>query len=186
MKKATDPTPKAIPLAYEDVAHLADGSGELPADTAARLKVFIRCDDLEQVQQTWRLIGSHREELRRMAEDAGVELLVDAVFAFRILEQLRAEPWESPGDLLHPGIEVPYPQLISMATACAERAGSTEKAELLRLRERLVLALGNHLGGEEFVEGLIDRLLEVREEVAEEALEQLVEVYRNRRAVAAG
>ncbi len=135
------PTSKTIPLTHEDVAHLADGSGEHPADTAARLKVFIRCDDLERVQHTWRLIGSHHEELRRMAEDAGVELLVDAVFVFRILEQLRAESWKSPEDVLHPGVEVPYPPLIAMAGARAQRAGGAEKAELLRLRERLVLAL---------------------------------------------
>ena len=58
---ATDPTPKTIPLTLEDVAHLADGSGEHPDDTAARLKVFIRCDDPDRVRHTWRLIGSHRE-----------------------------------------------------------------------------------------------------------------------------
>ncbi len=181
-KTATDPTPKAIPLTYEDVAHLADGSGDLPADTAVRLQVFICCDDLERVQDTWRLIASHREELYQMADDADVELLVDAVFIFRILEQLRSEPWERPGDVLHPGIEVPYPQLISMAAAGAARAAGDEQAELLRLRERLVLALGNQLGSEKVVE----RLLEVREEVAEEALSQLVRVYRHRRAGAAG
>ncbi len=137
---ATDPT--AIPLTPEDVAHLADGTGEFPDDTAARLKVFIRCDDMERVQRTWHLIGSHLEELHRMAEDADVELLVDAIFVFRILEQLRSEAWESPGDVLHPRIEVPYPHLISLAGARAERAADAEKAELQQLRQRLLLAAG--------------------------------------------
>ncbi len=57
-KTATDPTPETIPLIHEDVAHLADGSREVPKDTAARLKVFIRCTDQDQVESTWRLIQS--------------------------------------------------------------------------------------------------------------------------------
>ncbi len=186
MPTKTTPDRGAIPLTPEDVAHLADASGELPDDTATRLQALIRCDDLERVEHTWPLIGAHLEALRQMAEDAGVELLVDAVFVLRIFERLRSEHWESPEDLLHPGVEMPYEQLISMAGALAERAVGAEKAELRHLKERLIAALGDQLGGEEFVKLLIDRLLEIREEVAEETLNHLVGLYRHRREAAAG
>ncbi len=175
------PSTTAPDLTPEDVAHFADASDELPDDTAVRLQAFICCDDPEQVHETWRLIRAHLEALRQMAEDAGVELLVDAIFIFRIFEQLRSETWESPGEVLLSGIDVPYRQVISMAGAHAERAEGTERAELLRLRKRLIAALGQQLGGGELADRLIDRLLEVGEEAAEETLSHLLEVYRQRR-----
>ncbi len=211
-KTVTPPPPEAIPLTLEDVAHLADGADELPDDTAARLKVFIRCNDLDRVRSTWRLIGAHLEELRRIAEDAGIELLVDAVFVFRILERLRSEAWESPGDVLHPRVEVPYSQLIALAGAQAKRAGDTEKTELLQLCERLrfasrssksrpaarpedirrevppaaisVRAPGKQPSAEMFLTLFLDLLLEIGEEAAEEALANLTAMYRQRRAFA--
>ncbi len=85
-----------------------------------------------------------------------------------------------------PGTEAPYQQLISMACAHAERAEGTEKAELLRLRQRLIAALGEQLGGDELVKRFIDRLLEVPEEAAEETLDHLLGLYRQRRKVATG
>ena len=186
MPTQTTPDSGAIPLTPEDVAHLADATGELPDDTATRLQTLIRCADLEQVERTWRLIGTHLKALGQMAEDAGVDLLVDAVFAFHLFERLRSEPWESPEDLLHPGVEMPYQQLISMAGALAERAAGAEKEELGHLRERLIVALGEQLGRERFVQLLIDRLLEIQEEVAESALGHLVGLYRQRRQAAGG
>ena len=96
---------------------------------------------------------------------------------------MRAESWESPEDVLHPGIEVPCRRLIAMISAQAERAGGAETADLLRLRKRLIAALGKQLGDEEFVKQLIDRLLEVGEEVAEETLSQLTGRYRQRRGL---
>ncbi len=120
-----------------------------------------------------------------MAEDAGVELLVDAVFVYRILERLRTETWESPGDVLHPGVEVPYPHLLSMAEAMAARAEADEGEELIELIEHLSVALGDQIGGQKLLDFLLGRLLEVGEETAEEALSQLVSNYRRRRAVAA-
>ncbi len=208
---ATDLT--AIPLTPEDVAHLADGTGELPDDTAARLKVFIRCNNRDRVWNTWCLIEIHLEELRRMAEDADVEFLVDAVFVFRILERLRSEAWESPGDVLHPRVEVPYPHLIALVRAQAERAGGTEKTKLLQLCERLrfaanrssrsrptsrpegirretppaaisVRAPGKQPSAEMFLTLFLDLLLEIGEEAAEEALANLTTMYRQRRAFA--
>ncbi len=163
------------------VAHFADASDEFPDDTAVRLQAFICCDDPEQVRQTRRQIRAHLAALRQMAEDAGVELLVDAIFVFRIFEQLRSETWESPGEVLLPGTEAPYQQLISMACAHAERGEGTERAELLRLRKRLIAALGQQLGGGELADRLIDRLLEVGEEAAEETLSHLLKLYRQRR-----
>ncbi len=126
-----------FPLTLEDVAHLADATGELPDDTAVRLRAFIRCDDPQRFERTWHLIRSHLEALRQMAGDAGVKMLVDAVFVFRIFERLRSEAWERPEDLLHRGVEVPYQELISMAGAHVERAEAAETAELERLIERL-------------------------------------------------
>ena len=178
-------TTEARPISFtlEDVAHFVDGAGELPKDTAARLRALIRCDDLNRVESTWDLIRAHRADLRRMADDAGVELLVDAVFVFRIFERLRSETWESPGDLLHDGVEVPYQQLIALVGAHAERAEGDERQELLRLKARLTAVVGDQLGSEGFVELLIDRLLEVGEELAEKTLDRVAETYRHRRAV---
>lgn len=59
-----------------------------------------------------------------------------------------------------------------------------ERAELLRLEERLVAALGEQLGGEELFKRLVDRLLEVGEEAAEKTLSYLVELYRRQRRAA--
>ncbi len=169
----------------EDVAHFADATGELPADTAVRLQAFVHGDDPKQDERTRRLIGSHLEALRQMAEDAGVEMLVDAVFVFRIFERLRSETWEKPDDVLHHGVEVPYKELISMAGAHAQRADAALKVELERLSQRLMIALGRQIRDQDFVELLIDRLLEVGEEAADEALSQVVALYRRRREVAA-
>ncbi|MCP3916541.1 MAG: hypothetical protein GY711_13365, partial [bacterium] len=42
--------------------------------------------------------------------------------------------------VLDPRLDVPYPELISMARAFAERTEGDEQAELLHLAERLTLA----------------------------------------------
>ena len=190
-KTVTDPapkdvTPKGIGLTLEDIALLADGTGNIPDDTAIRLQALICCNDLKLIQRTWRRIASHLEELHEMAEYAGVELLADGLYVFRILEQLRSKTWESTSDVLDPRLDVPFQELIAMARAFADRADGHEKAELQQLGERLVIAVGDQIGGDKFVELLIDRLLEVGEEAAEEALSQLVGIYRHRRAAAAG
>ncbi len=148
MPTTNAPDPSALPLTPEDVAHLADATGEFPDDTAARLQQLILCDDRERVRRTWRLIETHREALRQMAKDAGVELLVDGVYVFRILERLRSEHWECPEDLLHHRVDVPYQELIEMAGAHAGRVAGAEKAELAQLIERLTVALGGQLGKE--------------------------------------
>ena len=181
-KSATRPS--AIPFTLEDVAHFTDASGELPADTALRLQAFIRCQDPEPLERTRQLIGSHLDQLRQMAVDAGVERRVDAVFVFRTLERLRVEPWEMPDDVLHHGVEVPYQDLLLMAGALARRADASESAELERLIQRLKVALGRQIRQQDFVERLIERLLEVGEDAAEEALDQVVALYRRRRLAA--
>ncbi len=177
----TETVPDPIPLTLEDVAHFADATGELPADSAVRLRALVRCQDREQIERTWSLIEGHLESLRQMAVDAGVERLVDAVFVHRLLERLRTEDWEAPGDVLHHGVEAPYRDLISMIGARARRAEDAEKAELERLNRRSTVALGRQLRGQDCVERLIERLLEVGEEAAEEALGQVVSMYRRRR-----
>ena len=133
----TRPAPQPIALTLEDVAHLVDASDEIPDDTAVRLRTFIRCDSMEQVLRTWHLIGSHREALRQMAEDAGLEGRVDAAFVFRIFGRLRSRAWEQPEDVLPRGVEMPYRELISMVVAHAHRAEATERDELEGLLERL-------------------------------------------------
>ncbi len=180
------PKTNALDLTLEDVAHLADGTRELSEATATRLQALVRCGDLGRVQESWRLVGSHLEALRQLAEDAGVELMVDGIYVFRIFERLRSEHWESPEELLHHGVEVPYQELISMARAHTRRAAGAERAELQQLAESLMVALGRQLGKETFVAQLIGRLLEVGEEAAEEALNQFLGLYRQRREVAAG
>ncbi len=176
------PTAPAPDFTPEDVAHFIDGNGDLPADTAIRLQELMDCDDLKQIRGAWRSIQNHQEALGQMAEDAGVELRVDAIFVYRILEQLSSADWESPGDVLSPSIEVPYRQVLSMIDAQVGRATGMEKHELLRLKERLIVALSIQIGGEEVVRRLIDRLLEVGGEAAGRVLGHLGELYRHRAA----
>ncbi len=174
-----------IPLTPEDLALIADGTGNIPDDTAVGLQAFIlSAGDSQKFERTRQWIVAQLEELRRTAADAGVELLGDGQYVFSTLERLRAEPWKTPADLLDPRLDVPYQELIAMAGARAERARGAEKAELRQLIERLVGALGDELGGEKYVQLLIGRLLEVGEAAAEEALRQLVGIYRHRRAAA--
>ncbi len=180
-KTATAKPLRDIALTAEDVAELADGTGNIPDATARRLQALIRCRDPELLRRNWDRIGTQLEELGQMAEDAGVDLLVDGLYVLRILEQLRARRWEYTGDVLDPRFEVPYPELISMARARAGRAEGPEKAGLELLAKRLVAVWGGQIGTDEDVDLLIDRLLEVGEEVGEEALGQLVEMYRCRR-----
>lgn len=172
--------PKAVSFTLEDVAHFADGSSELPSETADRLRTLIHCDDPEQLEQTWRLIRDRRQNLHQMAEDAGVELWVDAVYVFRSLERLRAEPWETPTEVLDHRVDVPYRELIAMAGAAAKRAEGEERSELEEVAKRLTSVLGEDLG-DELIEAWTDRLLEAGEEAAEGALGRLLEVYRQRR-----
>ncbi len=179
-------TPNDIPLTLEDLALIADGTGNIPDDTAARLQAFFNCDDSELLEAFWRWKATQLEELHQMAADAGVELLADGLYAHRCLERLRTEPWDTPGELFDPRLDVPFQELIAMAGVRADRAEGEEAADLRQLIERLIVALGRQVGGDEFVELLIGRLLEVGETVAEEALRQLVGRYHHRRAAAAG
>ena len=145
---ATEPAPTDIALTQEDIALLADGTGNIPDDTATRLQALIRCDDRERLQRTWRRIAAHLEDLHQMAQDAGVKLLADGLYVFRDLSRLRSEPWESASDVLDPRLEVPYPELLAMAGALADRAEGAEKAELQQLLERLARDFGDYLGGQ--------------------------------------
>ncbi len=185
-KTASETPPQDVALTLEDVACLADGNGDLPDATAARLRTLIRCDDQKLIQRTWRRRASQLEELHQMAADAGVELLVDGLYLYRILEQLRSKPWQSTSDVLDPRLDVPYQELITMAGALAERARGDEQAELRQLIERLKVNLSDLIGGDKILEHLVGRLLEAGDEAAEEALRELVGIYRHRRAVVGG
>ena len=120
----------AIGLTMKDIAILADGQGNIPDDTAERLAIFIRGEE--------RVLGT-LEQLARMAADAGVEHLADGHDTFENLSRLRQEPWESVTDVLDPRLDVPYPDLISMAGALADRAEGEEQAELRELGRRLII-----------------------------------------------
>ena len=167
----------AIGLTPKDIAILADGQGNIPDDTAGRLAIFIRGEERAQ---------GILQQLAQMAADAGVEQLADGHDTFESLSRLRQEPWESVIDVLDPRLDVPYPDLISMAGALADRAEGTEHAELRQLERRLILELCGHLAGEKFVALLIQRLLQFGEPIAEEALDHLVRHYRLRRQNGAG
>ncbi len=144
--------PEGVALTPEDVALLADGSGNIPDDTALRLRPVVRSTDLELVQRTWLWIGAVIEVLRRLSEDAGVELLADGLYVFRCFERLRLEPRTPPGELLDPRLDMPYQELISMAGAFADRDDDAEKAEMQQLIERLGVAWGEQIQAEERVE----------------------------------
>ncbi len=144
--------PKGVPLTPEDVALLADGSGNIPDDTATRLQAVIRCTDLELIQRTWRWIGTLSVVLRQLADDAGVELLADGLYVFRCFERLHSESGLRPGELLDPRLDVPYLELISMASAFADRGDDAERAELEQLIERLGVAWSEQIDVEEQVE----------------------------------
>ncbi len=132
-----------VSLTPEDLALIADGTGNIPDDTAVRLQAFILCaGDPEEFERRRKWIVTELQELRRTAADAGVDLLGDGHYVLRTLERLRAEPWKTPADLLDPRLDVPYQELIAMAGARAERAEGEEKVELRQLIERLVGAAG--------------------------------------------
>ena len=158
-------------LTLEDVAALADGAGNLSDETAARLQPFV-CEDESFAEDL--------AALRQMAADAGTKLLDDGLQAFRSLSLLRQRTWKKPSDVLDPRLDAPFPELIAMAGAMAGRAGGAEKAELEELRERLIVAFADQLGGERFLR-MVDELLEVEEAVAEAVLRRLVALYRRRR-----
>jgi len=158
-------------LTLEDVAALADGTGNLPDDTAARLKPIV-CEDES--------LAEDLATLRQMAEDARTKLLEDGLTTFKRLSRLRQRAWKKPSDLLGPDHDLSFRELIAMAGAMAERAGGAEKAELEELKERLIAAFGDQLRGERVLE-MVDELLEAEEAVAEAVLGQIVGLYRRRR-----
>ena len=118
-----------------------------------------------------------------MAEDAGVRLLADGLYAHESLTRLRQEPGKSTKDVLDPRLETRHADLIVVANALADRAEGEEKAELRELAGRLAVDLRDSLMAESFVEQLLARLVKVRED-AEEALDELARRYRKRRATA--
>lgn len=168
MKVSTEPG-----LSLEDVAILADGTGNIPDDTAERLRPFIR--------ETRRL-AEPLAKLRQMAADAGTDFLADGLDTFESLRRLRARLWKRPADVLGTELDIPYNELISMAGAMAERADGEEKAELQELKQRLIAAFGDDLSRQRFFQALLFQLLSVEEDVAEVALEKLLQLYRTRRA----
>ena len=136
----TTTEPDEIHLTIEDVAVLADGTGNIPDATAVRLRPLICCADFEHVRSTWHGLAIRLRRLRQLAADAGVDLLADGLWVYRCLERLRSDLWLSPADVLDPRLEVPFPELISMARAFAQRTDGDEQAELLHLADRLALA----------------------------------------------
>ncbi len=177
--------PRAITLTIDDVAFLADGSGNIPDETADRLRALILCDDSDEVEFFWRMsVMPWLEELRQMARDARVELLADGLYVFRSLEHLRSMRWEQPADIFDQRLDIPYHELILMAGALAGRAAPEEKAELDRLVDRLMVALAAEIRDADFVESLVERLLEIGEAAAEAALAQVIAHYRQRRRAA--
>ncbi len=139
--------PEGIALTLEDLALLADGTGNIPDDSAVRLQTLIRCGDPARFEAAGRWIAAQLKVLRRMAADAGVDLLADGLYVSRCLERLRSGSWCSPTDVLDPRLDVPYQELIAMAGACADRArDEEEQAELRNLIERLVAGSGRPTG----------------------------------------
>ena len=160
---------KEIGLTLEDIAVLADGTGNIPDDTAVRLQPVICRDDR---------YAEELAALRQMAEDAATELLEDGLNIFKRLARLRQRGWKKPSDVLaDPDREVPYRELIAMAGAMAGRARGAEKAELEELRERLILAYGEQLGGGK----VVNELVGLEETLAEAVLSRVVGLYRLRR-----
>ena len=115
-------------LTLEDVAILADGTGNIPDETATRLAPLIRGDER---------FAAALDDLRRMAADAGTAYLADGFDAHASLERLRAEPWTHPRDVLHPDLDVPYRELVAVAAAAAGRAKGAERMTLREVQQRL-------------------------------------------------
>jgi len=118
----------ATGLTLEDIAVLADGTGNIPDETAARLAPLVRADDR---------FAPALDDLRRMTSDAGTAYLADGLDAHASFGRLRSESWTHPTDVLDPDLDVPYRELIAIASAQAGRAKGAEKAELRELRGRL-------------------------------------------------
>ena len=155
-------------LTLADIALLADGTGNIPDDTAARLAPLIVSDD--------RLAG-HLARLRRMAEDAAAECLADGHDAHASFAVLESATWQHPTDVLDPRVDVPYRELISIAATRAARAPRAERARLSMLEQRLVQAFTEDLANGEPFHRLGGRLLEVDDATAEATARRLVERF---------
>ncbi|MCP3961881.1 MAG: hypothetical protein GY719_28905 [bacterium] len=155
-------------LTLADVALLADGTGNIPDDTAARLAPLIVSDA--------RLAG-HLAELWRMAEESTAACLADAHDAHASFAVLESATWLHPTDVLDPRLDVPYGELLSIAAARAARAPRAERARLLMLEQRLEQIFTEDLAnGEPFLR-LGGRLLEVDDATAEATARRLVERF---------
>ncbi len=159
-------------LTHHDIASLADGTGGISDETATRLANLIRSDPR---------YADLLERLRKMADDAGVKYLADGLEIHQIVTRLRKESWQEPRDVVHPHLDVPYPQLITMTATLAKRARGKEKTELTALEERLIVAFSKELAGEAFFQSLVERLMPVKEGAAEQTLGHLVGHYRRLR-----
>ncbi len=133
----TGAPPGGVTLTTEDIALLADGTGNIPDDTARRLQVLICCGDVEQIVALWRYLAAELVILRRLADAVRVALLADGLHYYRCVERLRAEIWKTPADVFDPRTELHYPELISVARYLAGRAEGEERAELEHLAGRL-------------------------------------------------
>ncbi len=115
-------------LTLADIANLADGTGNITDETAARLAPLIRGDER---------FAAALADLRRMADDAGTAYLADGFDAHSRFERLRAKSWTHPTDVLHPDLDVPYRELIAVAAAAAGRARGAERVTLHQVQQRL-------------------------------------------------
>ena len=164
-------------LTLQDIATLADGTGNITDATASRLAAYIRSDPR---------FNEALSHFRQMAEDAGVEYLADGLEIHQIITELRQSPSKAPCDVIHPALDVPYTQLINMATALAIRASGKENTELIALTTRLIVALSDELDTDHHFTCLLDRFLSLEEQAAQETLAQLVEHYRQLRGLGVG
>jgi hypothetical protein len=164
-------------LNLEDLASVIDGElGELSQEASSALTEFVRVLYSDDPAHSEKLA-----ELQQMTRDAGCEFLGDGLFAHECLEKLlAADTWDHPVDVLGGEREdVIYSRIIGIAAARAERADDPEA--ILDVKRRVEGAYAEHLTGQELVESVVERLLQLDSETAERTLERLTDHHRFRR-----
>ncbi len=161
----------AIGLTLRDLAILADGTGNIPDDTARRLAPLIRHDPR---------VAAEMDQLQQMADDANVARLADGLFTFEILETLLGATWETPRDVLDPNLEIPYRELIEMSQAMARRSAESDKEPLIKIVTRLEVWYGAHVAGRDCFQRVVRLLRSVPAGIANRAIERLSRVVNYR------
>ncbi len=176
MNRPTEP-PEAEALTLLEVALLVEGH-EIPPASRRRLRRFHRAD-LRPKEP----LG----ELEDLADDAGVEDLVDGFFYNQELDRLlAADEWAHPAEVLDPhgDVGISYPELLAIADARARR--SEDDQHVAEVHQKLAGVVAEQATKDDLVRKILEPVLGLdREEVKGLFSQALVELWSARHKSAA-